>query len=800
MKTGISLKEKIGLAYGRAKGIPVETDLEPYMHAVRSAREFDFSSLSEYDLARRGGEPSGSAPAPGKKPSAAARSLALAAEACRRGLGLEPYEEQLIAALALLSGRVAQMRTGEGKTLAAALAASVSALEGLRVHILTANDYLARRDAEWMSPIYRLLGLSVAWISGESSQAGRREAYRADVAYLTARELGFDYLRDGLAYDAGDAVQGAYSSAIVDEADSVLIDEARVPLVIAGAMEGDGLDPRDADRAAASLRRGIDFRVDREGRSVALTGSGERRLRDILEGGAGDADLSANAKARAFAALHARELLFRDADYVVKDGAVKLVDSFTGRVAERRQWPWGIQAALEAKEGLAIGQEGRIYSSITVQNLVGLYPRLSAMTATAVPAAKEFATVYGMRTLVIPPNRAPCRIDRPDLVFWNRAARDAALVSEIAAAKVSGRPVLVGTASVRDSEKLAAALAAKGVGCVLLNAKNDEAEARLIASAGQAGAVTISTNMAGRGTDIKLGAERTIAGLGGLYVIGTSKHESRRVDDQLRGRAGRQGDPGETRFFLSLDDELFVRYRVREFLPPPYRSGTGDGQPIEDPAVARELDRAQAIIETQNARIRAKLVERSLLVEYDRRYIRQLRDAALLEMRLPEAVEEAIADDRDPEALRSARPALVRAFLARLDAAWADHLAMVEDLKEGIGLVRIGGRDPAREFIAIAGGAFETAVRELEAAAVLDCADILAGRDPGAGREAPPSLPSSTWTYVVDDTAIAGFDPGLISGAATLALGHMALPLLLLERFVKRIMKGGKDGPPPEKR
>jgi preprotein translocase subunit SecA len=796
----ITFFERAKYAYRRAKGVPIECDLRPYEAIVHKAQAIDLSGAKGGEIESRARELRDAMRSAETAESSMPACLALAAEACRRNLGLEPYAEQLVAAAAMCGPKVAQLQTGEGKTLAAALAACYGAMRGGGTHILTANDYLARRDAEWMRPIYEALGLSVASICGRSPPSERRAAYSADVAYLTARELGFDYLRDGLAYDRADILQRRFSSAIVDEADFVLIDEARVPLVIAGNAGGDGIDVRRVDALALSLERDFDYRVDPEGRRVLLTLGGQAKVEAFAGSGAAFEENLDLAKARLFAALHAHRLLARDVDYVVKDGAVRLVDAFTGRVAERRQWPWGIQAALEAKEGLEIGPEGRIYGSITVQHLMGLYPRLAAMTATAVPAAEEFDAVYGMATVVVPPARKSMRRDLPDLVFRTARAKRRAIVAEIAREGASGRPILVGTVSVRESEELSAALAEEGLACVVLNAKNDEEEARLVARAGAFGAITISTNMAGRGTDIRLAEDPRVAGMGGLYVIGTNKHDTRRVDDQLRGRAGRQGEPGTTRFFVSLEDPLFERYGVRDFLPEPYRAAAGGEDahedslmPIEDPAAGKEIARAQSIIEAENSKIRRSLRRSSLIVEFDRRYLRSLRDDALIGGLLPPAVEAAIVDEPGAER-EAARPAMVRAFLARADAAWADHLALIEDVKEGIGLRRYGGKDPGIEYARTVGDAFEDAMRDLEAAAIEDCRKALSGAALG-GIEGPPDRPSSTWTYVVEEDAMPGFSIGSLSGVAAAILGPLALPLFLAQRAVQALSRLRRRNP-----
>lgn len=758
MLARVSPVDRIKYAFKRLSGLPIETDLSPYAAMARRSQGFDLSGEDEASLRRlavalRSRMPTEELPL----------CLALAAEACRRRLGLEPYGLQLVAAAAICSGRVAQMQTGEGKTLAAALAACYCAMRDGCLHVVTANDYLARRDAQWMAPIYEALGLAVASVVASDGPSERRAAYGADVVYLTARELGFDYLRDGLAYSPADLVQRGFSSAIVDEADFVLVDEARVPLVIAGAVAegGDaGAEVLAADRLARSLAANRDFLVDPEGRKVSLSLEGQARTEAFFGAGGMHTREGAPLFARVHAALHAHRLLARDVDYLVKDGRVVLVDAFTGWVAEKRRWPWGIQAALEAKEGLGIGPEGRTYGSIAVQHLMGLYPRIAAMTATAAAAAGELAAAYGMATVIIPPEKPSRRRDEPDAVFADRESRNRAVVAELARENRRGRPVLVGTSSVLESEELAAALAAEGIGCVVLNARNDEEEARLIAVAGLRGAVTVSTNMAGRGVDIRLGEDYELLALGGLYVIGVGRGESRRMDDQLRGRAGRQGDPGLSRFFLSLEDPFFERYGVRAFLPRAYRSAAGAGHPADggavgDPMVAREIARAQAILEGRNSAIRRSLRKYSLLVEYDRLYARELRDRALSSGGLPAAVEEALAAEGLPGLALASRAALARAFDARLDEAWARHLSLVEDVKEGLGLLRYGGGNPGAEYVRIVGDAFEAAMRDLEAAAIADGRALLGG-EAAPVAEAVPALPSSTWTYVATEDPLPG--------------------------------------------
>jgi preprotein translocase subunit SecA len=704
--------------------------------------------------------------------------FALAAEASRRHLGLQPFDEQLIAGIAMHRGRLAQMQTGEGKTLAAVFPACLNAMAGRHVHVMTANDYLARRDARWMGPIYMALGLSVAAIGNDTPFADRRAAYDADVTYLPAREAGFDYLRDGLCLERSELVQPEPGMALVDEADFILIDEARVPLVIAGALPGDGFDVRRIDALVRRMASGIDFKVEREGRRAMILPPGHRLIEAEMGVAGIHEEQGAACFARVHAALHARHLLQRDEDYVVKQGRIAVVDGFTGRVAERREWPWGVQVALEAKEGLEIRPEGTIYGSITMQSLIGRYPKVAAMTATAVPAAEELFEVYGLAVLIIPPVKACRRVDEPDVVFATAGEKETAVVTAIADAHDAGRPVLVGTASVRESRELAGRLRAAGIACEVLNAQDDEREAELVAAAGRRGAVTISTNMAGRGTDIRLGDDPVVHARGGLLVIGTNRHESRRIDDQLRGRAGRQGEPGASRFYISLEDPLFTRYGVPEFLPRARR--------LDDPRVLREIDRAQSIIEAQNHAIRRTLRKYMRLVELDRRAVREIRDNALRHGILPDRLEAARPSD-------AVRPRLVTAFLCLLDSFWAEHLLLVEEIREGIDLERFAGREPGLEYIHRVGRAFEDGLAAIEDRLVDACSRLSA--DPSALDPAGmgASRPASTWTYQIDDEEPLRAGHLLAGGGIAGALA--AGPFLVLRSLIGLLRRiGGRGG------
>jgi preprotein translocase subunit SecA len=726
--------------------------------------------------------------------------FALAREAAHRTLGLRPYDEQLLAALALDRGHIVEMQTGEGKTLAAVMPAALRALGGKGVHVLTFNDYLARRDAEWMGPVYVRLGLRVGFVQHGMPSNERRRAYRADVTYVTAKEAGFDHLRDLLAMDPDAVVHRGFHSTIVDEADSLMIDEARVPLVIAGRGDGEESSAPQLAAIVRSLTPGIDFDQDEYGRDVELTELGVARVERAL----GISSLHGPDHYRLLTemncALHAHALLRKDIDYIVRDGQIGVIDEFTGRVVADRHWPDGLQAALEAKEGVVRQGGGRILGTITLQHFLQRYEHLCGMTGTAQTAATELRQFYGREVVVLPTHRPLIRVDYPDVVFTDRDAKERAIVAEVQRAHASRRPVLVGTLTVEESERLAAALRTSGVPCEVLNAKNDEAEARIIAGAGAPGAITISTNMAGRGTDIRLGGpdESTrgqVAEAGGLYVIGTNRHESLRVDLQLRGRAGRQGDPGESRFFISLEDDLLVRYGIRNLIAgrlPRERSDV----PLEDPMIRSEIARAQRIIEGQNFEIRRTLWRYSSLVEQQRRELMELRHAIL------DGSEETDAGYLDPtrrEALArgagepAVREAERKVMLFAIDRAWRDHLALVADVREGIHLVKLGGQDPLTRFTT----EVTTAFRRMDTAIEADVRQLLQRLAVVDGRIDLEALgirgPGSTWTYIVNDDPFQNQIGMMLTGPgrATVAIYAAAMlgPLLLLWGIVDRLWK-----------
>jgi preprotein translocase subunit SecA len=582
--------------------------------------------------------------------------MAIAATVASRVLGQDMYDVQLRGAMALARGSIAEMQTGEGKTLAAVPAISWFARDRLGVHVMTVNDYLARRDASWMGDIYRFLGFSVAHVQQGMTPAERKAAYRSDITYATANEIGFDFIRDRLALDLRDQVHRPFAAAVIDEADSILIDEARVPLVIAGGATGDGGLAFAANQVARELRPGEHFTIDAGAHNVALTDAGIHNVEVALRCGNLFEERNLRVHTAVQDALHAHALVHRDVDYLVKNGAIEMVDEFKGRVAQDRRWPAGLHTAIEAKEGVTSKAQGTILGQITLQHLAGMYPKICGMTGTAATQSLELMKVYGLKVERIPTNRPVIRVDHPDVLFPTKLEKERAVLQDIRRAHTAGQPVLVGTASVAESERLSALL--PDIPHEVLNARNDEREAAIVANAGERGAVTISTNMAGRGTDIRLGAG--VAELGGLYVIGTNKHESRRIDNQLRGRAGRQGDPGCSRFFVSLEDDLMVRYASL------------------DPRYSHDPLTIQRLVEGQHLNTRTFLHGYEVPIEGQRNKLQAYRQE-VLESGLPERER--------------------RITLRAIDDLWADHLAQVADYRSGVQWISWSGRDPHRAYV-----------------------------------------------------------------------------------------------------
>ena len=630
--------------------------------------------------------------------------VAATAVVASRVLGLQMFDAQLEGALALAHGRIVEMQTGEGKTLAAVPASAWYARSGSGVHVLTANDYLAGRDAEWMSETYRWLGLSVAAVAQEMTPEERRSAYRRDITYASAAELGFDYLRDGLALHPHDQVLRPFAVAVIDEADSILLDEARIPLVIAGGTMELSAVASDADRVVRHLRPYVHFTSDQMAKNVALTPMGVAEVERLLPcSNLYDAGHLAIITA-VQDALHAHTLLHRDLDYLVQDSTVLSIDELKGRVVRGRRWPAGLQAALELKEQVTRHRQGRVLGSITMEHLVALYPVVCGMTGTASAQATEFRELYGLEVAVIAPNRPVIRCDHPDREFASCAEKEDALLDEIRHRHRSRQPVLVGTSSVEESERLSARL--HDVLHEVLNARHEEAEAAIVARAGEAGAVTISTNMAGRGVDIRLGAD--VAELGGLHVIGTNRHESSRIDRQLRGRAGRQGDPGSSQFFVSLQDPLFIKY------------ADGPG------TASSSCDHLQRVAEGQSLGCRLFLRKYETVVEGQRQQIADRRQRVLTGERSSASEIERLVT------------------LDTIDDHWSDYLAVVSELRASTIWVSLGGGNPFREYLRTVHAMFQELTRTIDE-------EIAARLERATTHGIEPRQRGATWTYLTTD-------------------------------------------------
>jgi len=748
--------------------------------------------------------------------------LAAAREASRRTTGMRPYDEQILGAIVLHQGKIAEMRTGEGKTLVGPLGATVNAVGGRGVHVVTVNDYLARRDARWMGPIFAFMGLSIGVIAHDSSYlfdpeyhssdeqtaklrpVTRREAYAADVTYGTNNEFGFDYLRDNMVTELEQRVQRGHAFAIVDEVDNILIDEARTPLIISGqAAESQDLYatfsklvPRLRARDAGA-ESGGDYFLDEKEKAVSPTEDGVARVEQML--GIENLYSGDPLMARHFeSALRAHALFKRDRDYIVEEGEIVIVDEFTGRKMPGRRWSEGLHQAIEAKEGLHVQRESVTLATITFQNYFRLYGKLAGMTGTAMTEAEEFSKIYNLEVTAIPTHRPMVRDDQADLVYRTERAKDAAIVEHIKERRAAGQPVLVGTTSVERSEHLAALLKREGISHNVLNAKQHEREAPVVAQAGRSGAVTIATNMAGRGTDIVLGgnpaglasealrvrglnpaevdaatyaealaeAERSCAtdreivlAAGGLRIVGTERHESRRIDNQLRGRAGRQGDPGSSRFYLSLEDDLMKRFAGERVVSLMDRLGFDETQALESSMVSRTIEGAQTRVEGYNFDIRKRVVEFDDVINKQRATVYGERDRVLhgddlnltvgdalsAEARSmilthcppgipadwniealkgdlrragiepPEGLENIVEDALLIDAIEVAAhgalnkkaaelgpevwPRVVRAVILRsIDQLWVEHLTEVDDLRRGIGLRGYAQEDPLNAF------------------------------------------------------------------------------------------------------
>jgi len=724
-------------------------------------------------------------------------AFAVTREAAKRTIGLRPHDVQLIGGIVLHQGKIAEMANGEGKTLVATLPAYLNALTGKGVHIVTINDYLARRDRDWMGPVYEFLGLSVGVIQNRMDNAKKQKAYQCDITYGTNNEFGFDYLRDNMAFRAEDQVQRIFTFlskekqekffnyAIVDEVDSILIDEARTPLIISGPAEKSTDLYYKIDRIVPLLRRGeekkdgkkkdYDYEIDRKDQTVALTEKGVTKVQKLLNVDNLYQD-NADMATHIHQAIRAHELFERDKDYLVKDGKVVIIDEFTGRLMPGRRWSDGLHQAIEAKEKVRIRNENQTLATITLQNYFRMYNKLSGMTGTAITEAAELKNIYNLDVVIIPTNKPVKRKDFSDKIYQKEKAKFEAVIKNVEELYKKGRPVLVGTRSVEKSEVLSKMLREKGIPHTVLNAKYHEKEAQIVAEAGQKRAVTIATNMAGRGTDIKLG--EGVEKLGGLFVIGTERHESRRIDNQLRGRAGRQGAPGESQFYVSLEDELMKLFGSERIASMMSRLKVPDDQPIEHPWINKALERAQEKVERRNFDIRKQLLEyddvmnkqREVIYRERRKvlegknlkndiigmientvdalvnlyteekirpeewdikglikrvnqlfslslhyyFLKEVYDKEDIKKRIMDEVSKSY-NEREVKLGEELMRGLERMVLLHIiDSQWKDHLYNMDSLKEGIGMRGYGQRDPLIEYKREAYEMFEDLIQRIK--------------------------------------------------------------------------------------
>ena len=632
-------------------------------------------------------------------------ALAACCNACKNGIGLEPFDQQLTAAVALYKGRVIEMKTGEGKTISAVFAAFLRVLDNHSVHILTYNDYLVKRDYDWMKPIYDLLGVEIGYIIESTPTPERKKAYSRQVVYNTAKECGFDFLRDFIADKSQNVLHKKFDCAIVDEADSILIDEARIPLVIAGSLPAKFDAELESTFAFVKTLSESDYGTSGETENAYLTDSGIEKAETFFE-----VDLYAEESEFLLSTfndcLKANFVLKEDVDYIVRDNEILIIDQFTGRTAQNRRYPDSLQSAVEIKHSIKATHRGVVMGNVPLQYFIRQYEHLSGMTGTVFPSEAEFELLYGLKAEKIPPHVLPKRIDRQTEIYYNKKAKFEAIKQDIIRAHKKGQPVLIGAENIEESEILAAELKQAGINPAVLNAKNDRAEAEVIKNAGALNAVTVSANMAGRGVDILLGghdgnSREEVVKAGGLYVISTSMRESSRINRQLRGRAGRQGDVGESKVFTALDDEIMLKYELKKLIPE-YRYPDYTEEAITDKAVIRESERIQRISEGDRLDERKRLLKFTMISEKHRDAIFKSRKKFATGENTPTFWQDnspedykTVAEKFGQEKVNHLQRELILSVINR---AWSDYLVFTSALREGIHLTSVGGKNPADEF------------------------------------------------------------------------------------------------------
>ncbi|MCL1940905.1 MAG: preprotein translocase subunit SecA [Synergistaceae bacterium] len=745
--------------------------LKRYMESVESVNilEPEMQSMSDDDIRERAKNFRSRIDNGESIDSLMPEVFAAVRESSARTIGLRHYDVQLVGGMALHEGNIAEMKTGEGKTLVATLAIVLNALGGKGAHLVTVNDYLSKRDAEWMGPIYNMMGLSVGVIYPFMPQEEREAAYRADITYGTNSEFGFDYLRDNMVLTTADMSQRGHNYCIVDEVDSILIDEARTPLIISGPSDDNVELYKTAEQIARQLKETDDYEKDEKERNITLTEGGITKAEKLMKmpGLFSDAAHSELAH-RIVQAVKAHKLFQRDVQYVVKDGEIIIVDEFTGRLMVGRRYSDGLHQAIEAKERVKVGRESQTLATITLQNYFRMYSKLAGMTGTALTEAEEFNEIYGLKVITVPTHREMIRLDHPDAIYGSALEKYSAVADEVCEKHSRGQPVLVGTTSIENSERVSKLLKARKIEHQVLNAKQHEKEALIVAQAGRMGAVTVATNMAGRGTDIVLGGQPysdeehdKVTELGGLAIVGTERHESRRIDNQLRGRSGRQGDPGESRFYLSLEDDLLRLFGSEKIQGLMGKLGMENGESINSPMLTKVIESSQKKVEQMHFDIRKQLLAYDNVMNQQREAVYTERQNILTDENVTEyglgivegvisdIIEQYFQENEDPDterAVSKARavfgpevaaefegvdslggvellrddiskavkskyeskvkefgeelaPRLIRYILLNtLDSNWRDHLLGMDELRRGIGLRAIGQKDPLLEY------------------------------------------------------------------------------------------------------
>jgi preprotein translocase subunit SecA len=766
--------------------------LSYYKKKVETINDIKLVELSDNELLQRSRELINRARQGDSLEGMLIEAFALVKEVAFRTIGLKAYDEQLMAGIAMHEGNLVEMQTGEGKTLTAVFPAYLNGISGIGVDIFTYNDYLAQRDAGLMGPIYNLLGLTVGFIKGNMNRQERIDAYNCDITYVTAKEAGFDYLRNFLCYTKENLIHRSFNYIIVDEADSILIDEARIPLVIAASGAESDKSLNSIREIICQLEKDIDYEMDENAQNVNFTNVGIDFIEGELECGNLYAEENLALLSELLDALQGEVLFHKDVDYIVREGKIELIDEFTGRTAENRHWPDGIQAAVETKEGLKRQSEGRIMNQITLQNFIMLHKKISGMTGTAKDAANEFMKFYNLEVVIIPTHKPCIRRDYLNVVFTHKEAKYKALIKEVIEVHKTGQPILIGTGSIRESVYVAGELKRMKVESQVLNAKNDEREAHIIEQAGALSAVTVSTNMAGRGTDIKLGGlneydHEKVVELGGLYIIGTNIYESHRIDKQLRGRAGRQGDPGLSKFFISLEDDLIIKYGVENVIPEGKELKKQE-EPINNIDILDGIEHLRRIVQGKNLDLRQWLWRYSYIIEKQIILVQNRRMEILLDI-----TPSCVLAEKEPELYGSLSSVIEKdtmqylekkTALFYIDNSWSDYLEYILDIRDISYMAVLKGRNPIDTFEAEAVKTFSDFEDRVAMHIISEFKKLEPTQEGILALLKRMDSPPSTFTYLLKENSYDGSLALKLNRAGVTSFALMfAAPFLLLKRL-----------------